>query len=165
MKITEDSFVNLEYQLRIGEKVHPPGGQPEEISICMGYGGMPLGLEKALLGMEVDEIKVINLSPQEAFGEVDEQLIHEVSRDEFDPSVELRPGLIFEATDDRGRPSKFFIRELRPETVLIDFNHPLAGKDLEVMINVRQVREACQEDIVRLYGPRAAETMPATEHE
>ena len=151
--------------MRIGEQVHPPSGQPEEISICIGHGGMPLGLEKALLGMEEDEIKVVNLSPQEAFGEVNEQLIYEVARNEFDPSVKLRPGLIFEATDDQGRPSKFFIRELRPETVLIDFNHPLAGKDLEVMINVRQVREATEEDIVQIYGPRATERTAPAEHE
>ncbi|OPX20150.1 MAG: hypothetical protein BZ151_05400 [Desulfobacca sp. 4484_104] len=158
MKIGQNSFVNLEYQLRIdNDTIYPPDGDPEEISICMGRGGMPLGLEKALLDMEEDEIKVVNLTPQQAFGEINDQLIYEVRRDEFDPSVELRPGLIFEATNEQGQPSKFYIRELRPETVVIDFNHPLAGKELEVVINIREVREATKEDIAQLYGPGAAE--------
>ncbi|MDD3580810.1 MAG: FKBP-type peptidyl-prolyl cis-trans isomerase [Desulfobacca sp.] len=158
MKVGQNSFVNLEYQLRIdNDTIYPPDGEPEEISICMGRGGMPLGLESALMDMEEDEIKVINLNPQQAFGEIKDQLIYEVSREEFDPAVELRPGLIFEATNEQGKPSKFYIRELKPETVVIDFNHPLAGKELEVVINIRQVREATKEDLARLYGPRAAE--------
>lgn len=152
MKIDKNSFVSLEYQLRIGkDEVYPAPNDYEEISLYLGGGGMPPGLEAALLGMEADEHKVVNLKPSEAFGEVDEKMIIEVSRAEFDPAVELRPGLIFDATDKKGQTSKFYIRELRPETVVIDFNHPLAGKELEISVTVREVREATPEDIERLH--------------
>jgi FKBP-type peptidyl-prolyl cis-trans isomerase SlyD len=147
MKIDKNSFVNLEYQLRIAEnEVYLPSSSPEEVSICLGCGGMPPGLEKALLGMEADEHKVVTLKPAEAFGEVDEKLIVKIPRTEFDPAVELQPGLIFEAADEEGQSSNFFIREVHPD------NHPLAGKELEVTVTIREVREATQEDVKGLRG-------------
>lgn len=153
MKVDRNSLVNLDYLLRLGpNEVYPSSGQPEEISICMSHGEMPPGLEEALLDMEPNEHKVINLSPQEAFGEVDESLIVEVPRAEFDPAVELRPGLIFEAADEGGKSSNFFIREVHPEKVLVDFNHPLAGKELQITIKVREVREATPEDVDRIHA-------------
>jgi FKBP-type peptidyl-prolyl cis-trans isomerase SlyD len=147
MKIQENSFVTVEYLLKVNkEETYPESGQPELISFCMGLGTMPGNLEDAILGMGIDEHKLIKLTPAEAYGEVDAEIILEVPRQDFDASVELNPGMIFETTGEDGHPAHFVIKEIKPETVVIDFNHPLAGKDLEVEITVREVREATPED-------------------
>ncbi len=148
MKIDETSFVTIDYLIRMGEQdYYPPNGQPEEISFCMGWGVMPPGLEEALMGLEEDTQKKVLLSAADAYGETDQELIMEVPRSDFAPEVELKPGQVFETEDEEGHQVYFIVKEVRPDTVLIDFNHPLAGKDLEVSFTVRQVREATPEDL------------------
>jgi FKBP-type peptidyl-prolyl cis-trans isomerase SlyD len=148
MNIDKNSFVTIDYLINLGEaETYPPDGKAEEISFCMGGGAMPPGLEEALMGMKVDDTKVINLSADQAYGELDDELLMEVPRSDFGPEVELRPGLVFETENEDGEVVYFIVQEVRPETVLIDFNHPLAGKDLEVSFTIRQVREATPEDL------------------
>ncbi|MEJ2671393.1 MAG: peptidylprolyl isomerase [Deltaproteobacteria bacterium] len=148
MKIDKNSFVTIDYLINLSNKeTYPPDGKPEEISFCMGWGSMPPGLEEALLGLKVNDHKVVNLSAAQAYGEFDEELLMEVPRADFGPEIELRPGLVFETENEEGQPVFFIIQEVRPETVLIDFNHPLAGQNLEVSFTIRQVREATPEDL------------------
>jgi len=148
MKIDKNSFVTIDYLIRMGEgDYYPPDGRPEEISFCLGWGVMPLGLEEALLGLEENAQKMVRLSAADAYGETDQELIMEVPRSDFAPEVELNPGLVFETEDEEGHEVYFIVREVQPEAVVIDFNHPLAGKDLEVTFTVRQVREATPEDL------------------
>ena len=116
----------------------------------MGWGAMPPGLEEALIGMKEKDHKVINLAAEQAYGEFDDELLMEVPRSDFGPEVELRPGLVFETENEDGQVVYFIVQEVRPETVLIDFNHPLAGKNLEVSFTIRQVREATPEDLKEL---------------
>jgi FKBP-type peptidyl-prolyl cis-trans isomerase SlyD len=147
MKIEKNSFVTINYLIRLGDQeTYPPSGQPEEISFCMGFGAMPPGLEGALMGMKPEEHKVVHLASKEAYGELDPELVMEVPRTDFPPEVELRPGLVFETQNEEGHCVYFVVKEVHPDKVIIDFNHPLAGKDLEVSFTVRQVREATEED-------------------
>ncbi len=148
MKIDATSFVTIDYLIRLGEEeTYPPSGQPEEISFCMGWGAMPPGLEEAMLGLSPSEQRVVHLTPEQAYGEFDQELVMEVPRRDFAPEIELRPGLVFETEGDEGQAVYFIIQEMRPDTVVIDFNHPLAGKDLEVSFTVRAVRPATPEEL------------------
>jgi FKBP-type peptidyl-prolyl cis-trans isomerase SlyD len=148
MKIDKNSFVTIDYLINLNDnETYPPDGKPEEISFCMGWGAMPPGLEEALMGLEENDHQVLKLSAAEAYGEFDNELLMEVPRADFPPEMELRPGLVFETEDEDGQAVFFIVKEARPDTVLIDFNHPLAGKDLEVSFTIRQVREATPEDL------------------
>jgi FKBP-type peptidyl-prolyl cis-trans isomerase SlyD len=148
MKIDKNSFVTIDYLINLNDnETYPPDGKPEEISFCMGWGAMPPGLEEALMGLEENDHQVVKLAAAEAYGEFDTELLMEVPRADFPPEMELRPGLVFETEDEDGQAVFFIVKEARPDTVLIDFNHPLAGKDLEVSFTVRQVREATPEDL------------------
>jgi FKBP-type peptidyl-prolyl cis-trans isomerase SlyD len=158
MKIDKNSFVTIDYLIQLGEEeTYPPNGQPEEISFCMGWGAMPPGLEEAMLGMDAKEHKVVRLSAEEAYGDLDEELIMEVPRSEFAPEVELKPGLVFETENEEGHPVYFIVQEVLPDKVVIDFNHPLAGKEMEVSFTVRQVREATPEDLQQHQGCTCSE--------
>lgn len=158
MKVEKNSFVTIDYLIRLGEdETYPPNGEPEEISFCMGWGAMPPGLETAMLGMQPQEHKVVRLTPEEAYGDLDEELIMEVARSDFSPEVELRPGLVFETDNEEGQPVYFLVKEVQAEAVVIDFNHPLAGQELEVSFTVRQVRAATPEDLQGCTCPQCAE--------
>ena len=101
MKVTPTSFVTIEYLIRSGENEYfPKTKEPEELSFCLGWGLMPGPLEEAMVGMTIDGQKTIRLSPQEAFGEIDDDLVHEVPREEFDPEANPEEGDVFETTDE-----------------------------------------------------------------
>lgn len=148
MKIEKNSFVTVDYLIRLGEaETYPPNGQPEEISFCLGWGAMPPGLEDAMIGLEAGDQKVVQLTAEEAYGEFDPELVMEVPRADFAPDQELNPGLVFETENDEGHTVYFIIQEILDDKVVINFNHPLAGRALEINFTVREVREATEEDL------------------
>ena len=100
-----------------------------------------------MIGLEQGDQKVVHLSAEQAYGEFDQELVMEVPRADFAPDLELKPGLVFETENDEGQAVYFIVQEVKDDAVVIDFNHPLAGKDLEVTLSVRQVREATPEDL------------------
>ena len=148
MKIGKDSFVTIDYLIRLGEEeTFPPDGRPEEISFCMGWGVMPPGLEEALVGLQKADRKVVHLTSEEAYGEIDPELVMEVAREDFGPDTEVRPGLVFETEDEDGHLVHFVVKEVTGETVVIDLNHPLAGQELDIAFTVKGVRKATPEDM------------------
>ncbi|MEJ5329439.1 MAG: peptidylprolyl isomerase [Desulfobaccales bacterium] len=147
MQITPESFVTVDYLIRLPSgQSFPPGGTPERLSFCMGHGIMPPDLEAALVGLTVGDSRTVHLTPEQAYGEVDEDLIVEIPKAEFDPNVELTPGVVFETEDEEGHPVYFILMEVKDDTVVVDFNHPLAGQALDVSVTVREVREATAAD-------------------
>lgn len=161
MKVTPTSFVTIDYLIRSDEgEYFPDSRHPEELSFCLGAGLMPGVLEEALVGMALNEHKTVRLSPQEGFGEVDENLILEVPRQEFDPEVNPEPGDVFETTDEEGHPVYFIVKSLEGDSVVIDFNHPLAGKEVEFAITLKAVREATPEDLQACSCPECGGSYP-----
>ncbi|MDI6854429.1 MAG: peptidylprolyl isomerase [Deltaproteobacteria bacterium] len=148
MKVSEKSFVTIDYLIRLKNgQTFPQDGTPETISFCLGHGIMPPAFEEAMIGMEANEGKSVHLSPEEAYGEVDEELITEVDRADFEGQEDLRPGLVFETMDEENHPVYFVVSEVKPDAVVIDFNHPLAGKEVDIDFTVKHVREATEADL------------------
>jgi FKBP-type peptidyl-prolyl cis-trans isomerase SlyD len=148
MKVSANSVVNVDYLIRLGEgEFYPRDGKPEEIAFCLGTGVMPPGLEEALMGMEAGDHKVVLLQPTQAYGEVDQEMIMEVDRADFEQGMDLQPGMVFETVDEQNQPVLFIVSELKGDRVVIDFNHPLAGKELEFDITIKGIREATPEDL------------------
>ncbi|MGQ9687582.1 MAG: FKBP-type peptidyl-prolyl cis-trans isomerase [Desulfobaccales bacterium] len=159
MKVTPTSFVTIDFQIRTLEDTVNTS-QPEELSFCLGLGLMPPALEEALIGMSRNEHRVVRLTPQQAFGEVDEDLIIELDRADFEAGVDPMPGDVYEATDDEGQPVFFVVKSLGPETVVADFNHSLAGKEVEFLVTLKDVRETTPEDAGGFACPHCGGTHP-----
>lgn len=148
VKVNENSFVTIDYLIRLkGGQTFPQDGVPESIAFCLGHGVMPPALEDAMMGMAVQEHKNVHLTAAEAYGEVDQELLTEVARADFEGETDLRPGLVFETVDEEDHPVYFVVAEVKGDTVVIDFNHPLAGQDVEIDFTVKEVRPATPEDL------------------
>ena len=104
------------------------------------------GLESALVGLDVGERKQVVVSPSDGYGEHDPRGLQEVPRQAFPPGFEPQPGM--ELTDEgpQGEPVPFVVREIKPESIVIDLNHPLAGKTLHFDVTVREVRAATDDE-------------------
>lgn len=119
------------------------GVQP--LTFLSGMGQIIPGLEKVLLGMKTGDKQVINVVHQEAYGVFDQSLVHKVSRTQL-PVQEIKLGDVF-ATGEGESYREVMVVDMTDEFVILDGNHPLAGKDLIFDVEITTIRQASAEEI------------------
>jgi FKBP-type peptidyl-prolyl cis-trans isomerase 2 len=109
----------------------------DPLKFQVGSGQIIPGFENAILGKNVGDKVTINISPDEAYGQVREDLIVKVSMDQMPGEVQV--GQALQAQADNGQSVNVIIKEVNEDHVIIDGNHPLAGKELVFDIEVVEV--------------------------
>lgn len=140
--IKNGSLVSLEYT-RSDDKGKPiESNQGEKpLAYTHGQGQLIPGLEKELLGMKVGGTKNVRVKPDDAYGLVDPKAFREVARDKVPPEA-LKVGATLVARDAQGLSLPVRVHEVKEKTVILDFNHPLAGKMLSFDIKILEVKTA-----------------------
>jgi FKBP-type peptidyl-prolyl cis-trans isomerase SlyD len=87
------------------------------------------------------------VAPADAYGESDPDAFELVDRDVFPPDLDLTPGTGLGMRDGSGRALEAYVVEVRPDGVLLDFNHPLAGETLYFQVTVAALRPATAEEL------------------
>jgi FKBP-type peptidyl-prolyl cis-trans isomerase SlyD len=103
------------------------------------------GLEKALRGMEAGDRRKVALAPEQAYGMRDESLVRDVERSAL-PVAELKIGDMFQAGEDRHAPVVRVV-QIEGEKVVLDANHPLAGRRLFFEVELLEKRDATREEV------------------
>lgn len=119
----------------------------EPIVYVHGYGMLVPGLEAALVGLEVGAAKDVTVSPEEGFGDHDEELVLEIDKTDFpDPkNVKIDDEVVAESPDGDEVPMR--VIEVKGDSVIVDANHPLAGVTLRYKVKVKEIAEASEEEI------------------
>ncbi|HYL81307.1 MAG TPA: peptidylprolyl isomerase [Candidatus Acidoferrum sp.] len=134
--IENGSKVELEYTLTDdGGTVLNSNKGADPLTYTQGEQQIIPGLEKALNGMHAGEGKKVTIPPAEAYGEVNPAAVAEVPKDRI-PSDALKVGEELVARSSSGESRTVRIKEIREKTVVIDLNHPLAGKTLTFDVKV-----------------------------
>ena len=148
MKIASGSVVGIDYSLHLGDgEVVDSSEAGDPLTYLHGEGQIVPGLESALEGLEPGATRKVVVSPEQGYGARDARGVQEVPRSAFPKDFEPRPGLELTAEGEDGEPVPFVIREVKPESVVIDLNHPLAGATLHFDVTVREVRAATAEEL------------------
>ena len=108
----------------------------DPLEFAMGQGQLIAGFENAVAGLAVGESCTVTLSPEEAYGEVNEAMIQDVPRDMMPEGVELKAGMMLQGHAEDGRVDNFTVVSFTDEHVKLDANHPLAGKALTFEIEL-----------------------------
>ncbi len=147
MKIQKNTVVTFEYTLKDdnGNIIDSSKGRGP-LKYLHGNGNLIPGLEKALEGKEKGNSFSVTIPPEEGYGFQDETLIQEVPKDLFDDSNGLEVGMQFQAQTEQGNYI-LTIKEIHSNTVVVDGNHPLAGKNLNFDITILDVRNATAEEV------------------
>lgn len=146
--VADGLVVAIHYTLRDdkGEVLdHSPKDQPLEY--LHGAGNIVPGLEKQLAGHTVGDKFEAKVAPAEGYGNFDPRGIERVPRSEFPPNMKLEPGMQFTAESADGQQHLVWVRALEGNVVVIDMNHPLAGKTLHFDVTIAHVRPPTKEEI------------------
>ncbi len=112
------------------------------LRFIVGQGQLLPGLEDAMIGMTVGEEQDITLKPEDAYGEWDEDALEEVAASDLPGGMELEEGMPLEVTDTEGDTYEASVYEVRKDTVVLDYNHPLAGETLQFHVKILDIRPA-----------------------
>lgn len=140
--VQNDSLVGFEYTLldEQGNEIDSNEGR-DPLIYTHGKGEIIPGLENGLEGLQVGEQKSIRLKPEEAYGPVNPEAFQEVPRKDI-PAEGLKVGAVLLALDNQGQSMPGRVHEIREKTVVVDFNHPLAGKTLNFEIKILTIEPA-----------------------
>ncbi|MGD8483343.1 MAG: FKBP-type peptidyl-prolyl cis-trans isomerase [Thioalkalispiraceae bacterium] len=114
----------------------------DPIQFIMGDGSLIEGLELALYGLKTGDKQVLSIEPREAFGFPDEENIHEMPRSEFPADMSIEQGMIIEFDTPSGERVPGAIKDIKNDTVVVDFNHPLAGHEITFDVEILEIKPA-----------------------
>jgi FKBP-type peptidyl-prolyl cis-trans isomerase SlyD len=139
-QIREGSQVALEYTLsdEAGTVIESNKGK-QPMSYIHGKSQIIPGLEKELSGMKVGEEKKIQVKPEDGYGPVNPDAFQEVSKDKLPPEA-LKVGTMLMAQGPRGQGIPVRFHEIKDTTVIMDFNHPMAGKTLSFDVKIYEIK-------------------------
>lgn len=112
----------------------------DPIEFVIGEGKVIKGFDKAVTGMKVGEEKDVKISPTEGYGERDDQLVRPFPKSKLPPKPEPKQGMILSLKSPNGQTILAKIDKIEDENVFLDFNHPLAGKNLNFKLKLTEVK-------------------------
>mgnify|MGYP002855467935 CR=1 FL=1 len=142
MKIEKNKIVAIEYILKDADgNVLDSSHQTGAFEYLHGRGNLVVGLEKALEGKEPGDSLSVTVAPEEGYGQYDPKLVTEVPREQFDPDLEIKVGMAFQADSNAG-PVVVHVTKVSDKTITVDANHELSGKTLFFEVKVKGVADA-----------------------
>ena len=143
--------VKLIFSLKLenGDLVDSTGDKGAEFTV--GDGNLLPGFERALFGLQAGDKKLLWISPEQGFGEPNEENIQRIKRSQFQSNMALTEGLMMSFADAQNTELPGVILSVGDQYVEVDFNHPLSGKTLQFDVQILAVEQVSNE-ILRVSG-------------
>jgi len=145
MAIEANQIVSIEYEVKDGETIVDSNVGGDALVFMFGKGQIIPGLENGIVDMAIGEKGNILVKPADAYGEYNAEATQEVPADQF-AGIELAVGMTLYGQGEDGGTVQVTVKEMKGETVVIDFNHPLAGKELMFSVAINNIRDASAEE-------------------
>jgi len=140
VQIGMGSGVTMHFSLRLADGMLVESSFDDEpISFVLGDGTLDRGLELALLGLAAGDRQTLTLMPGQAYGMRDEAALQWVRKSMFPEGMLLEPGHIVGFSGEDGEDVAGAIIEIGDDDVQVDFNHPLAGREIEFEVHILAV--------------------------
>jgi FKBP-type peptidyl-prolyl cis-trans isomerase SlyD len=146
--VADGVVVSLDYTLRLDDgEIIDTSADRQPLEFLQGQGQIIPGLEQALYGMAVGDEKDVAVTPADGYGVRDPDAVQVIPGDAFPPDMTLEPGMGLRMRGKSGQTVRAFVAEVRPDGVLLDFNHPLAGETLHFHVKISALRPATSADL------------------
>ena len=162
MKISANKFVAVTYDLYVGEgeerELMEKATREVPLKFIYGMGMMIPAFEEALMGLEEGEKFDFSITPENAYGEYNEEHVLDLPKSIFEvdgkfDSEMVQEGNTIPMMDASGQRINGSVLEVKDDVVVMDFNHPLAGETLHFKGEVIDVHEPTAEEIAALTAP------------
>lgn len=137
--IRNGSKVAFDYVLTVEDKVVDSTQAKGPFEYTQGEGNLITGLTKQLEGMKKGDEKIVEVKPEEAYGNPDPAGIREIPLSSMPADIKPEVGIILQMQDESGQTFPAKITEIKKDSIMIDLNHPLAGKTLTFKVKIVSV--------------------------
>ncbi len=145
--VSNKEMIQVSYKGTLDDgSVFSQSGEGKPLEFLVGAGTIIPMLEKGMMGMKVGEKKSITVKAVDAYGEYDKTAVREVPMDQFPKDIALSVGQRYQVQSPAG-PMVVTISAISGKMVTVDFNHPLAGKDLTFAVEILKIRAATKEEL------------------
>ena len=128
--------IKFDYTLKVDGQVVETSEGKEPLEYTHGSGDIIPGLETQLVGLKVGDSKNVVVEPKDAYGEIQPDATKDFPLTSFPEDFKPAVGMVVQLEDDKGNVAPAMIKEIKEDKVILDFNHPLAGKTLEFDVKV-----------------------------
>jgi FKBP-type peptidyl-prolyl cis-trans isomerase 2 len=140
-QVKENNTVKIHYTGKLQDgQVFDSSLEREPLEFTIGGGQIIPGLESGLIDMKVNDKKTIEIPQAEAYGDVKEELFQEVPKDQLPQEITPEVGMGLVAKNPDGSERQLRVAEVKDSSIIIDANHPLAGKDLIFDVEVMEIK-------------------------
>jgi len=149
MSTEKNHVMSIEYDLteKGGSEILDSNKGHQPLEFITGKNQIIPGLEDELVKMEKGEEKSITVAAKDAYGEVNPEAVETLPREQF-AGLDLQEGMQLYGQGENGETVMVTVKSFDDNTVTIDYNHPLAGKDLTFNVKVVDVREATPDEVL-----------------
>ena len=149
MAIDKNQVVSIEYDLteKGGSEILDSNKGHQPLDFITGKNHIIPGLEEKLMDMSKGEERSIDVAAADAYGEVNPEAVETLPREQF-AGLDLQEGMQLYGQGENGETVMVTVKSFDDKTVTIDYNHPLAGKDLTFNVKVVDVREATPDEVL-----------------
>lgn len=139
--IGENSKVEMHYRISLenGTVADSTWEDNAPVAFTVGDGDLLPGLEQSLFGLVASSRGQFELSPEQGFGYKDTANIHDLPRDDFEPTMLLEPGMVIGFSLPNGEELPGMVLEVNEASVRVDFNHPFSGHVLNIEVEILSV--------------------------
>ncbi len=142
-QIHENSKVTLHFALKLEDgQVIDSTFEKEPATLSIGDGNLPEGFEQHLLGLSIGDKRTVRVNPEAAFGQVNPSNVQTFKAEQFAQAGDLEAGMVVSFEDASGSDLPGVISDISEGKIIVDFNHPLAGKALDFEVEIVHVETA-----------------------
>jgi FKBP-type peptidyl-prolyl cis-trans isomerase SlyD len=147
MAIEQDQIVGIKYSASVNSEIIDNNMEADApLFFIYGRGQMMPGLESRIAEMNIGDSSDLEIPSAEAYGDYNPELTRSVPKEHL-AHLEVQEGMILQGQDENGEPVMVVVKEVTDEVVIMDHNHPLAGKDVNFSVTIEEIREASEEEL------------------
>lgn len=150
-QVADNLVVTMDYTLKVENQIIDSSKENGPIRFMQGNGEIIPGLERQINGLALGKNQTFTVSAKEGYGEFEDDRLVDIPRDEFPESISLKPGVQLKMKDEDGNPLQARIYDIDNDFVTLNFNHALAGKELQFDVTVVELRAATTEELERAH--------------
>ncbi len=132
--------VKFDYTLTVDGKTIDSSQRSGPLEDTQGEGNNIIGLERRMDGLKVGDKRMFTIPAEEAYGQVNPNAFQDIPKSSLPKDIAPQEGQVLEVQDSSGRRFPALIWEVREKTILLNLNHPLAGKELQFDITILEIQ-------------------------